>query len=205
MWFSGGLAWHVIFMASRQVILAAVDILHLLISCWMHCCEIWCRLPCPTEEGTKALNFVGQEQYIFSCPVREKFGWYFGQQHGRHVTFFHFFSSWQSICSPSRYFLFCLSQSTKGEEEEKPLMERETGVFTAVDCPCLQARMHIFTPANGSAAHRPNVHSTACMHAFMCIDTYTQAVDGNPIWQACIPVEISKTAKANGWTLHLEI
>lgn len=75
-------------------------------------------------------------------------------------------------------------------------MERESGVTTAGDCPCLQVCMHICTPANGSASHSPNARSATRMHAFMRVDTYTQAVEGNPIQQACIPVEISKTAKA---------
>lgn len=72
-------------------------------------------------------------------------------------------------------------------------MEREAGVITGVDCPCLQARIHIFTPANGSAAHRPNVRCTARMHAFMRVDTHARnrkAAEGNSIWQTCIPAGI---------------
>lgn len=66
----------------------------------MHCHEIWCRPP--TEEGPKVLNLVGQERSIL-MPFRKTFGSYFSQQHGRHVAFFHFFSSWKSNCSEQAF------------------------------------------------------------------------------------------------------
>lgn len=60
-----------------------------------------------------------------------------------------------------------------------------TGAIPAVDCP-VSAGTHVHLQMG-----------RARMHASMRVDTYTQAVDGNPIWQACIPVQISKAAKAN--------
>lgn len=49
-------------------------------------------------------------------------------------------------------------------------VERNIGVMNIVDYPCLQAHIHIFKPANGSVTHRPNVHSHACIYAFMYVD-----------------------------------
>lgn len=58
MWYSDGIAWHVVFMASRKAILSAVDVLHL-------CREIWCRLLRPPEEGPEVFHFLGQELYSY--------------------------------------------------------------------------------------------------------------------------------------------
>lgn len=51
--------------------------------------------------------------------------------------------------------------------------QENAGVFAAFDCPCLQARTCIFTPAKRSVTRTPNVHSHACMQAFIYVDIYT--------------------------------
>lgn len=51
-------------------------------------------------------------------------------------------------------------------------MTGNIGVMNADGCPCLQAHMHIFKPANGWVTHRPNVHPHTCIYAFMCVDIH---------------------------------
>ena len=69
-------------------------------------------------------------------------------------------------------------KETKGEreeEDEKQVTARtlvaNTGVIITLDCACVQACTHIFTPVNGS--RRRTVHPHACMYTFMHVDMYT--------------------------------